>query len=317
MTRRQNFALIGAAGYIAPRHMRAIAESGHQLVAALDPSDSVGVIDDYFPQARFFTEFERFDRHVYKLRLRGAPEQIDYVSICSPNYLHDAHIRFALRSGANAICEKPLVLNPWNIDPLAEMERSLGWRVFTILQLRLHPAMQALRRQYSEASNKVDIDLSYITSRGAWYAVSWKGDRQKSGGVATNIGVHFYDALGWIFGRCQRNVVHLHDANTAAGELEYERARVRWFLSVDPDDLPPSARDKQQRTYRSITIGGKEIDFSGGFDRLHTTAYQEILAGQGFGLEDARASIEIVHDIREATPRGLVGDYHPFAKRKR
>lgn len=310
MSRR--FALVGAAGYIAPRHMKAIKETGNDLVAALDPNDSVGIIDSYFPEADFFTEFERFDRHVDKLRRRG--EKVDFVSICSPNYLHDAHIRFALRSQAHAICEKPLVLNPWNVDALAEIEREAGTRIYNILQLRLHPSIKALREKVASApADKVfDVDLTYLTSRGHWYHASWKGDVQKSGGVATNIGVHFYDMLSWVFGPVKRNVVHLRDLDVAAGYLEFERARVRWFLSINADYLPENAVAEGKRTYRSILIGDEELEFSGGFTDLHTVSYEDILRGGGFGLQEARGCIETVYDIRQAELTGLTGDYHPF-----
>lgn len=310
----KNFALIGAAGYIAPRHMQAIKATGHRLVAALDPNDSVGIIDSHFPEADFFTEFERFDRHVDKMRRSGDSRKIDYVSICSPNYLHDSHMRFALRSRADAICEKPIVLNPWNIDGLLDIERDTGHKVNTILQLRMHPAIQELRRNVMAlpGTTKHDVDLTYVTSRGHWYLRSWKGDVRKSGGIATNIGVHFFDMLHFIFGELQRNVVH-HNADTkTAGYLEYERARVRWFLSVDVEDVPESPRNAGQRTYRSITIDGKEIEFSHGFTDLHALSYEEILAGRGFGLEENRTAIETVAAIRTATPVGPTGDYHPF-----
>lgn len=309
------FALIGAAGYIAPRHMQAIKDTGNQLVAALDTNDSVGIIDSYYPDADFFVEFERFDRHMDKLRRRG--QGAHYVSICSPNYLHDAHIRFALRSQADALCEKPLVLNPWNLDGLAEIEKESGKRVFNILQLRLHPAIQELRRRVAEApADKVfDVDLTYLTARGHWYHVSWKGDVVKSGGIATNIGVHFFDMLAWVFGKRTGSEVHVHERDVAAGLLTYERARVRWFLSINGDYLPPEARAANKTTYRSITIGGDELEFSQGFTDLHTASYRHILNGQGFGLEEARPSIEAVHDIRTAPRLGLVGDYHPFCQK--
>lgn len=311
----KNFALTGAAGYIAPRHMKAIKDTGNHLVAALDTNDSVGIIDSYFPNADFFTEFERFDRHIDKLRRKD--HKVDFVSICSPNYLHDAHIRFALRSGADAICEKPLVLNPWNIDGLADIERETGKRVFNILQLRLHPAIQALRDKVAAApADKVfDVDLTYLTSRGHWYMVSWKGDIRKSGGIATNIGVHFYDMLQWVFGPLKGNTVHLHRDDVAAGYLEYERARVRWFLSINPDYLPEQAVAAGKRTYRSILVADEELEFSEGFTDLHTDSYRHILEGGGFGLEEARVCIETVHQIREITPQGLTGEYHPFCRR--
>jgi UDP-N-acetyl-2-amino-2-deoxyglucuronate dehydrogenase len=313
----KKFALIGAAGFIAPRHMAAIQATGHRLVAALDPSDSVGVIDSYFPDSAFFVEFERFDRHVDKLRREGGGEKVDYVSICSPNYLHDAHIRFALRSDADAICEKPLVLNPWNIDGLAEMEANSGHRVNTILQLRLHPAIIALRDRVAAepaGGRKHEVDLTYVTSRGQWYLYSWKGDEKKSGGIATNIGVHFFDMLNFVFGELQDSSVHLHESTRAAGSLEYARARVRWFLSVEIEDVPEAQRSTGQRTYRSITVDGEEIEFSGGFADLHTTSYEDILAGRGFGLEDSRCAIETVAAIRDAVPRPST-DAHPLARR--
>lgn len=311
----RSFALMGAAGYIAPRHMKAIRDTGNVLAAAFDPNDSVGVIDSYFPDAHFFTEFERFDRHVDKVRRRGQP--IEYVGICSPNYLHDAHIRFALRSGAHAICEKPIVLNPWNIDALQELEAESGRRVHTILQLRLHPAIVALRERFPAGSAPVDVDIAYITSRGRWYHQSWKGDVAKSGGIATNIGVHFFDMLAWVFGPQRSSTVHLHRPECAAGLLELERARVRWFLSIDHSHLPSAQRAAGQRTYRSITMGGEAVEFSEGFADLHTASYREILEGRGFGIGDARPAIEAVHSIRNAAPVGLVGDFHPLCREVR
>ena len=310
----KNFALIGAAGYIAPRHLQAIKETGNRLIAALDKFDSVGVIDSYFPEADFFVEFERFDRHIDKLKRVG--EKIDYVGICTPNYLHDSHIRFALRQGADAICEKPLVLNPWNVDALAEIEEESGKRINNILQLRLHPSIIALKEKVEKGpKDKIyDIDLTYITSRGHWYFTSWKGDLSKSGGIATNIGIHFYDMLIWIFGKVQRNIVHLSESNKASGFLQLERARVRWFLSIDATTLPKAVQKKGQRTYRSIAVEGEEIEFSGGFTDLHTLSYREILNGNGFGLDAARQSIETVYAIRNAKPVGKKGDYHPFVK---
>lgn len=312
----KTFALIGAAGYIAPRHMKAIRDTGNDLVAALDPNDSVGIIDSYFPEADFFTEFERFDRHIDKRRRQG--QGLDYVSICSPNYLHDSHMRFALRSGADAICEKPLVLNPWNIDGLAEIERDTGRKINTILQLRLHPAIIALRERVNAGpkDRKMDVDLTYITSRGHWYLQSWKGDMRKSGGIATNIGVHFYDMLHFVFGTLQENIVHLHDGTKASGYLEYERARVRWFLSVDVSDVPEAERAKGKRTYRAITADGEDIEFSDGFTDLHTRSYEEIIAGRGFGLEENRVAIETVAHIRN-TPPIATGEMHPFLKERR
>jgi UDP-N-acetyl-2-amino-2-deoxyglucuronate dehydrogenase len=296
----KNFALIGAAGYIAPRHLKAIKETNNVLIAALDKFDSVGVMDSYFPNADFFIEFERFDRHIEKLKRNGT--HLDYVSICTPNYLHDSHIRMALRRGADAICEKPLVLNPWNIDALADIQKESGNKIHSILQLRLHPSIIALKKKVEQSTNnqKFDIDLTYITSRGSWYHISWKGDESKSGGIATNIGVHFYDMLSWIFGEIQESQVHLREESKAAGYLEFAKARVRWFLSIDENDLPDSIKQIGQRTYRSITIDQEEIEFSGGFTELHTESYKNILAGNGFGLEDAKQSIQIVHDIRNA-----------------
>lgn len=313
----KNFALIGAAGYVAPRHMQAISDTGNRLVAALDPSDSVGVIDSYFPDAHFFVEFERFDRHIDKLRRKRSERMVDYVSICSPNYLHDAHVRFALRSNADVICEKPLVLNPWNIDGLNEMEEATGNRVNVILQLRLHPEILALRERYSNesAGSKHEVELTYITSRGNWYMTSWKGDVRRSGGIATNIGVHFYDMLHYLFGEVQENEVHLHSDRRAAGYLEYERARVRWLLSIDADDLPSHVSAAGQRTYRSITVDGEEIEFSGGFVDLHTRSYEEILAGQGFRPEDTRSAIETVARIREGAADRFRNDVHPGLSR--
>lgn len=313
----KNFGLIGAAGYIAPRHMKAIKDTGNQMVAALDPSDSVGIIDSYFPQADFFTEFERFDRHVDKLRRAGDEKRLDFVSICSPNYLHDSHMRFGLRSGCDVICEKPVVLNPWNIDGIEEIERESGHRVSTILQLRLHPSIMALRKKVQDGGvqTRHEVDLTYITSRGHWYLRSWKGDLKKSGGIATNIGVHFFDMLHFIFGDLQYNIVHFAAEDKAAGFLEYEHARVRWFLSVDVEDLPTEQRLSGQRTFRSITVDGEELEFSGGFTDLHTRAYEEILAGHGYGLEENRTAVTAVSSIRNAKPIGLKGDYHPFLRR--
>lgn len=313
----KNFALIGAAGYIAPRHMKAIKDTNNVLLAAYDKNDSVGIIDSHFPTADFFVEFERFDRHIEKLKY----EQdlfLDYVSICSPNYLHDAHIRFALRSGADAICEKPLVLNPWNIDKLQKVEEKTGKKVYNILQLRVHPSIIALKEKVKNAKKdtKFEVDLTYLTSRGNWYHTSWKGDKSKSGGIATNIGVHFYDMLSWIFGDIQENVVHIHEEDRAAGYLEFENARVRWFLSINAKYLPEDVKKKGQTTFRSITIDGEELEFSGGFTDLHTMVYKDILEGKGYGLDAARTAINIVHNIRNASPIGLKGDYHSFAVRK-
>ncbi len=311
---KKNFALIGVAGYIAVRHVRAIKDTGHALVASLDRFDSVGFIDGFFPEADFFIEFERFDRHIAKLIRLGT--KVDYVSICSPNYLHDSHIRFALRSGADAICEKPLVLNPWNIDALQDYEKETGKKVWNILQLRHHQTIIDLRKKVRNGPpDKVyDIDLSYITSRGNWYHYSWKGDVEKSGGIATNIGVHFFDMLTWIFGDVKENQVHFLKNNKAAGFLTLERARVRWFLSIDWEDIPSAIKKAGQRTYRSITLDGEEIEFSGGFTDLHTISYKKILEGNGYGLEAARKSIQTVYTIRNTNPVGLKGNYHPIIK---
>jgi UDP-N-acetyl-2-amino-2-deoxyglucuronate dehydrogenase len=286
-------------------------------MAAYDPNDSVGIMDSYFPDSLFFTEFERFDRHLDKLRREHAANSINFVSICSPNYLHDSHIRFALRSGADAICEKPIVLNPWNIDSLIEIERETGRKINSILQLRVHPTIVQLKEQITNArhTGKYDVDLSYITSRGNWYAQSWKGDENKSGGIATNIGVHFFDMLHYLFGKLQNSTVHLLTPRKAAGYLEFENARARWFLSTDIDDVPAVQRNSGHRTFRSITIGGEEIEFSGGFTDLHTKSYQEILAGRGFGLDENRAAIETVASIRTAEVSPRIGVYHPSLNR--
>lgn len=296
-----NFGLIGAGGYIAPRHMKAIKETGNNLVAALDRYDGVGIMDSYFPEASFFTEPERFDRHLDKLRRKGEGYKIDYISICSPNYLHDAHMRLALRSDAHAICEKPLVLNPWNLDALSELESETGKRIYTILQLRLHPAIIALREKIKNgpADKVYDVKLNYITSRGKWYHISWKGDLSRSGGIATNIGIHFFDMLTWIFGDVTQNEVRVHENDHAAGFLKLEKANVDWHLSINATHLPEQAINAGKRTYRSITVDGEEVEFSEGFTDLHTRSYEQILAGNGFGLEDARRSIIIAQGIRK------------------
>jgi len=308
----KNFAIIGVGGYIAVRHLRAIKETGNNLLASLDPSDSVGLIDSYFPDSNFFVEFERFDRHVDKLRRTGT--HIDYVSICSPNYLHDSHIRFGLRSGANAICEKPLVLNPWNLDALAEIEKEFGKNIYNILQLRLHPSIIELKQQIENGpKDKIyDVELTYVTSRGKWYYISWKGDVQKSGGIATNIGVHFYDMLIWIFGSVKQNIVHVLKEDKASGYLELERARVKWFLSIDYNDIPENIKSKGVRTYRLLTMNNQEIEFSDGFTDLHTQSYKKILNGEGFRLMEAKPAVETVFSIRNATPIGLKNEYHPM-----
>ena len=313
----KNFALIGASGYIAPRHLKAIKDTDNNLLAALDRFDSVGIMDSYFPKADFFVEPERFDRHLEKLKYDKNIE-LDYISICTPNYLHDSHIRMALRRGSDAICEKPLVLNPWNLDALSKMEQESGQRVWNILQLRLHKSIIELKKKVDAApKDKVfDIDLTYLTSRGNWYFTSWKGDVTKSGGIATNIGVHFYDMLSWIFGDVKENIVHLHTHDRASGFLEFDRARVRWFLSINYNVLPKEIQIKGQRTFRSIKIEGEELEFSEGFTDLHTEIYKGIIDGKGFSLEDSRNAIEIVHDIRNSSPIGLKGEYHPLASKK-
>jgi len=310
----KNFALIGAAGFIAPRHMKAIKDTCNNLVAALDPYDGVGIIDSYFPEADFFTEFERFDRHIDKLKRNGT--NVDYVSVCSPNFLHDSHIRFGLRYGADVICEKPIALNPWNVESLKKIEKETGRCVYNILQTRLHPSVIELKRKIENGDpNKIyDVDLTYITSRGFWYYTSWKGDTTKSGGVATNIGVHFFDILTWIFGDIRENIVHLHEHDRAAGFLQLGKARVRWFLSINYDTIPEEIKQKEVRTFRSIIVDGDEFEFSGGFTELHTKSYEEILNGNGFRISDAQKAIQTVFDIRSSIPVGLKGDYHPLAR---
>lgn len=310
----KNFAIIGVGGYIAPRHLKAIKDTGNRLVAALDVNDSVGILDRFFPEVSFFTEFERFDRHVEKLRRQGSESRIDYVTVCSPNYLHDAHIRFALRIGANAICEKPLVLNPWNLDALQKMEKETCRKVNTILQLRVHPSLIALRDTLlnNPRHSKHEVTLTYITSRGPWYLSSWKGDNNKSGGVATNIGIHFFDLLIWLFGAVQNINVHYADSLKMGGYLELERANVKWFLSIDRNDLPETAMKSGLSTFRSITVDEEEVEFSEGFTDLHTIVYQRTLEGNGFGLEDARPSIALAHDIRVAVPQGISSKSHSF-----
>ena len=314
---KKNFALLGAAGFVAPRHLKAIKDTGNTLIAALDKNDSVGILDSYFPKAHFFVEFERFDRHIEKIT-RQENVSLDYVSICTPNYLHDSHIRMALRRGASAICEKPLVLNPWNIDALIDIEKESEGNINSILQLRLHPSIIALKEKIAKgpADKIYDVDLTYLTSRGNWYHISWKGDQSKSGGIATNIGVHFYDMLSWVFGPVIKNIVHERKEDRAAGYLEFKQARVRWFLSINEDLLPKNIAASGQRTYRSITVNGEEIEFSGGFTDLHTLSYEAILKGNGFGLDASRTSIEIVHDIRNAEITNKIGDFHPFLMKK-
>lgn len=311
----KNFALIGAAGYVAPRHLAAIKATNNELVAAYDKHDSVGILDRYFPKADFFVEFERFDRHLEKIKRQGLP--IDYVSVCSPNYLHDAHIRFALRHGADAICEKPLVLNPWNLDALEEISQETGRNIHTVLQLRLHPSVQALRTKIATApkDTKHEVELTYITSRGHWYYASWKGDEAKSGGVVTNIGIHFFDMLIWIFGAVQHSEVHVRTHDRAAGFLELEHARVRWFLSISADTLPAEVQAAGQTTYRSLTISEASFEFSAGFTDLHTASYQAILAGDGFSTSSARPAIELVHRVRTGEVRvAAQAVCHPLTK---
>ena len=315
----KNFALTGVAGYIAPRHLKAIKDTGNQLVAALDKHDSVGILDSHFPDCAFFTEYERFDRHLEKLRRENEGREVHFVSICAPNYLHDAHIRVALRVGADALCEKPLVLNPWNVEALQELEADTGQRVWTILQLRVHPALIALREkiQQERRQDKYELQLTYLTSRGQWYLRSWKGDEEKSGGLATNIGVHFFDMLTLLFGEVQCNEVHISTPTTCAGYLELEKARVPWFLSIDINHIPAEILSKGQRTYRSITLDGEEIEFSGGFTDLHTLVYQKTLAGEGFGIDEAKTAIQIVHDIRNIEPTGINHNSHPIFQQHR
>jgi UDP-N-acetyl-2-amino-2-deoxyglucuronate dehydrogenase len=311
----KNFAITGVAGYIAPRHLQAIKATGNQLVAAVDPHDSVGLLDKFFPDVSFFTEFERFDRHLEKLRREGSQHKVDYLAICSPNNLHDAHIRLALRVGAHAICEKPLVLNPWNLDALQELERESSSRVFNVLQLRVHPALMELKKKLSgEKSNKKhDVVLSYVTSRGLWYYFSWKGMAEKSGGIATNIGIHFFDFLIWLFGNPQTYILHLKDIKRMSGFIELENANVKWFLSTDRNDLPDEAVKKGESTFRSITVDGQEVQFSDGFTDLHTRVYEETLKGNGFGIEDARPSIILVQKLRTASVVETKDEIHPYA----
>lgn len=312
-----NFALFGAAGFVAPRHLKAIHATGNRLVAAMDPHDSVGILDTYFPDASFFTEAERFDRHLEKLRRKGDDKRVHYVSICSPNYLHDAHIRLAFRLNADVICEKPMVIRPWNLDALRELEAETGQRVYSVLQLRLHPTLMALKQQFADTPNRqqAEVNLTYITRRGVWYQHSWKGSEEKSGGLAMNIGIHFFDFLIWLFGSVQNTMVHVNQKDKLAGVLELEWARVRWFLSVDADDLPESYRASGKHAYRSITVNDEELELSEGFTDLHTRVYQEVLAGNGYGIEAVRPAIQLVHDLSqtEITPSTL--DAHPLVKR--
>jgi UDP-N-acetyl-2-amino-2-deoxyglucuronate dehydrogenase len=294
-----NFAVTGVAGFVAPRHLRAIRDTGNRLVAAVDPHDAAGLLDQYSFDVRFFTEFERFDRHLEKLRRGSAADRVHYVSVCSPNYLHDAHVRLALRVGAHAICEKPLVINPWNLDALQELEAETGSRVYTVLQLRLHPALIALRERLQNGSGDHEASLTYVTARGGWYDVSWKGSIERSGGVATNIGIHFFDLLLWLFGPVEELAVHQREPKRVSGHLQLARARVRWFLSTDAQDLPFAPQPGVKTTFRSIVVDGEEIEFTDGFADLHTRVYEEVLAGRGTGIEEARPSVELVHRIRE------------------
>jgi UDP-N-acetyl-2-amino-2-deoxyglucuronate dehydrogenase len=313
----QNFALIGVAGYIAPRHLQAIKETNNNLVAALDSHDSVGILDKYFPDVSFFTEFERFDRHAEKLKRESDDSRIDYVTICSPNFLHDAHIRFALRIGADAICEKPLVLNPWNLDALEELESVYERKVNTILQLRVHPALLQLKESLSnqKSKSKKEVVLSYISSRGLWYNFSWKGVKEKSGGIATNIGIHFFDLIMWLFGDVQNSEVHYSDSNKVGGFLELKNANVKWFLSIDRNDLPQKIVADKKQTFRSITVDGEEIQFSEGFTDLHTKVYERTLAGKGFGIAETRPSIKLAYDIRTALIVPKTENMHPNIKK--
>jgi UDP-N-acetyl-2-amino-2-deoxyglucuronate dehydrogenase len=311
----KNFAIIGAGGYIAPRHLRAIKDTGNHLVAAVDPKDSVGILDSYSYETRFFTEVERFDRHLDKLRRGPEENRVHYVSICTPNYLHDAHCRLALRDGADVICEKPLVINPWNLDALEALEAETGGKINTILQLRVHPALVALRDELVKSTTTHDVTMTYITSRGPWYRESWKGHIEKSGGVATNIGIHFFDLLMWFFGPSSAIKVYHSSETSMSGSLILEKARVKWFLSINNNDLPASTKEKGKTTFRSITVDGQEVEFSEGFTDLHTRVYEETLAGRGFGIKDARPSIELTHRIRNAEISPLDEFAHPMLKR--
>jgi UDP-N-acetyl-2-amino-2-deoxyglucuronate dehydrogenase len=313
-----NFAVTGVGGFVAPRHLKAITATGNRLIAAIDPHDAVGILDRYSFDVRFFTEFERFDRHLEKLRRGPEERRVHYVSVCSPNYLHDAHVRLALRVGADVICEKPLVINPWNLDALQELEQETGRRVFTVLQLRVHPALVDLKRRLDAAGERVhEVDLTYITARGRWYETSWKGSEERSGGLLLNIGVHFFDLLGWLFGRVRDNEVHLREASRAAGLLQFERARVRWYLSTERSDLPFDPQPGEKTTYRAITIDGAEVEFTEGFTDLHTEIYRMVLARRGFGIDDARPSIELTSQIRSAKVRLDPAAAHPWLARRR
>ncbi len=309
----QNFALIGAAGFVAPRHLKAIQDTKCKLVAAMDPNDSVGILDRFFPDARFFTEIERFDRYLEKLRRAGEDQRVHYVSVCSPNYLHDAHVRLALRCKANAICEKPLVISPWNVDALKEIEEETGCKVNTVLQLRLLPNLLELKKRLDtqRAAKKADVELFYVTKRGSWYDASWKGQLEKSGGVGMNIGIHFFDMMLWLFGKVEASNLYLREGRRMSGTLELERARVKWFLSIDEQDIPQAARATGKSAYRSMTMDGEDIEFSDGFSDLHTRVYEEILAGRGFTLDDAKPAIEVVHALRQREVQPVTNDAHP------
>jgi len=308
-----NFAITGVAGYVAPRHLKAIKDTGNNLIAAVDPHDSVGILDSFFPQTSFFTEIERFDRHLEKLRRSNQDDKLDYLTICSPNHLHDAHMRLALRLGADVICEKPLVLNPWNLDLLEELEKETNSKIFTVLQLRLHPSLIKLKKEIdnSDSSKKHDVELSYITSRGLWYHYSWKAHPQKSGGIATNIGIHLFDLLIWIFGDVKENNVHLRNSHSMGGFMELEKANVKWFLSINDDHLPEDAVGNGHRTFRALFVDGAEVQFSSGFTELHTEVYKETLAGRGFRIKSARPSIELVYNIRNSPISNEYDVVHP------
>lgn len=316
LQRGNNFAAIGVAGYIAPRHLRAIRDTGNRLVAAVDSNDSAGILDQYSENVRFFSEIERFDRHLEKLRRRSERERVHYVSIMSPNYLHDAHCRLALRVNAHVICEKPLVINPWNLDQLSVIEAESEGKVNTVLQLRVHPALLKLKDKIDneDSHHQFDVRLSYIAGRGPWYDVSWKGIPEKSGGITTNIGIHFFDMLGWLFGEPGEIRQYLSEVRRMSGFIEFERAKVRWFLSVDADDLPVPVQHGQPKTYRSITVDGEEIEFSGGFNDLHTRVYEKTLVGNGFGIEEARPSIELTYRIRNSPLLPIDDLAHPLLR---
>ena len=314
----KNFAITGVAGYVAPRHLKAIKDTGNELIAALDPHDSVGIMDSYFPKSSFFTEFERFERHLEMLRRKSKEEHVNYLSICAPNHLHDAHMRLALRIGADAICEKPLVINPWNLDALQLLEEETGNKVYSVLQLRVHPSIIELKEKLkSHNGKKHDVVLTYITSRGLWYNYSWKGDPTKSGGIAANIGIHLFDLLMWLFGRVEESEVHLSEPDKISGFLSLTNANVSWYLSLDSRDLPESISQKNQATYRTIQINGEELEFTHGFTSLHTKVYEEILSGKGFGIEDTRAAIYLVYTLRNAKLSYNLDFIHPLMEKNK